>query len=108
MVVIVTLWTRLRRGPAHPRWSTSAELVLRVTRRLIATFHDDLSLVKRLTRFGRLSPWMSERVDVETGTLAGMPVEELLFAIAFGAYWSSIYEHFTWKVLTASPARHAD
>ena len=76
MVVIVTLWTRLRRGPAHPRWSTAAELVLRVTQRLIAAFHDDLSLVKRLTRFGRLSPWMSERVDVEAGTLAGMPMEE--------------------------------
>lgn len=41
-------------------------------------------------------------------TIAGMPVEELLFAIAFGAYWSGIYEHFTWKVLTASPVRHAD
>ncbi len=25
-----------------------------------------------------------------------MPVEELLFAIAFGMYWSGVYEHFTW------------
>ncbi len=27
----------------------------------------------------------------------GMPIEELLFALAFGLYWSSVYEHFTWK-----------
>jgi len=26
-----------------------------------------------------------------------MPVEELLFAIGFGMYWSGVYEHFTWK-----------
>lgn len=26
-----------------------------------------------------------------------MPIEELLFAIFFGMYWSSIYEHFTWR-----------
>jgi Lycopene cyclase len=25
-----------------------------------------------------------------------MPVEELLFAITFGMYWSGVYEHFTW------------
>lgn len=25
--------------------------------------------------------------------IAGMPVEELMFALAFGAYWSGIYEH---------------
>lgn len=30
-------------------------------------------------------------------TVAGMPLEELLFAAAFGAYWSGIYDHFTWK-----------
>ncbi len=40
--------------------------------------------------------------------IAEMPVEELLFAIAFGAYWSGIYEHFTWKTLTVSPGRQAD
>lgn len=27
----------------------------------------------------------------------GMPLEELLFAATFGAYWSGVYEHFTWK-----------
>jgi len=30
-----------------------------------------------------------------------LPVEELLFAFAFGAYWSGVYEHFTWKRLAA-------
>ena len=29
-------------------------------------------------------------------TTAGMTIEELLFAAAFGAYWSSVYEHFSW------------
>jgi len=29
--------------------------------------------------------------------IAGMPIEELLFAIAFGMYWSGVYEHFTWR-----------
>lgn len=32
--------------------------------------------------------------------VAGMPIEELLFAGAFGAYWSSVYDHFTWKRLS--------
>jgi len=31
--------------------------------------------------------------------VAGIPVEELLFALSFGAYWSGVYEHFTWKRL---------
>lgn len=30
-------------------------------------------------------------------SVGGMPLEELLFAVAFGAYWSGMYEHFTWK-----------
>lgn len=28
--------------------------------------------------------------------IVGIPLEELLFGIAFGLYWSSVYEHFTW------------
>lgn len=32
-----------------------------------------------------------------------MPLEELLFAIFFGMYWSGIYEHFTW--MRAVPIR---
>lgn len=29
--------------------------------------------------------------------IAFMPLEELLFAITFGMYWSGAYEHFTWR-----------
>lgn len=29
--------------------------------------------------------------------LGFMPLEELLFASAFGTYWASVYEHFTWR-----------
>lgn len=29
--------------------------------------------------------------------IAGMPLEELLFAITFGSYWSGVYEHCTWE-----------
>lgn len=28
--------------------------------------------------------------------LTGIPLEEILFAFAFGAYWSGAYEHLTW------------
>jgi len=28
--------------------------------------------------------------------VAGVPVEELLFAASLGAMWSSVYEHFGW------------
>lgn len=28
--------------------------------------------------------------------VAGVPIEELLFAASLGAMWSSVYEHFTW------------
>lgn len=31
--------------------------------------------------------------------IAGMPIEEILFGAAFGAYSSSVYEHFTWRRL---------
>jgi hypothetical protein len=31
--------------------------------------------------------------------VAGFPIEELLFAAAFGAYWAGAYEHFTWRRL---------
>jgi len=37
--------------------------------------------------------------------VAGMPLEELLFAAAFGAYWSGIYDHFTWRRLMRAHAR---
>jgi len=32
-------------------------------------------------------------------TIGFMPIEELLFAIGFGTYWSGVYEHFTWRAL---------
>jgi len=45
-------------------------------------------------------PGYIERVwnlDALTGwTIVGLPVEELLFAVAFGAYWAGVYQHFTW------------
>lgn len=48
-----------------------------------------------------LSPGYVQRVwdlSALSGILiAGIPVEELLFAFAFGFYWSTVYEHFTWK-----------
>ncbi len=31
--------------------------------------------------------------------LAGLPIEEFLFAVAFGAYWSGAYEHIRWRRL---------
>ena len=27
----------------------------------------------------------------------GLPLEELLFGLSFGLFWTGIYEHFTWK-----------
>jgi len=38
--------------------------------------------------------------DLSGISLAFMPLEELLFAIAFGMYWSGVYEHFTWMRTT--------
>ena len=38
-------------------------------------------------------------------SLFGMPVEELIFAITFGAYWSGVYEHFTWKTVVGATVR---
>jgi hypothetical protein len=46
------------------------------------------------------APGFIERVwnlDALSGwTVLGFPVEELLYAAAFGAYWAGVYEHFTW------------
>ncbi|HEB63745.1 MAG TPA: hypothetical protein ENJ07_04635 [Gammaproteobacteria bacterium] len=42
-------------------------------------------------------------MDALTGiTVWFMPIEELLFAIGFGMYWSGVYEHFTWKKLRSA------
>ena len=38
------------------------------------------------------------RLDALSGlVLAGIPLEALAFALAFGMYWSGAYEHFTWR-----------
>ncbi len=40
-------------------------------------------------------------LDALSGIRLGpFPIEELLFAAGFGGYWSSVYEHFTWKAST--------
>lgn len=39
-------------------------------------------------------------------TLLRMPLEELLFAITFGMYWSGVYEHFTWSRPVVIRNRH--
>jgi hypothetical protein len=31
------------------------------------------------------------------GLIYGIPLEELLFGFSFGAYWTGVYEHFTWS-----------
>ena len=31
------------------------------------------------------------------GVIGGIPVEELLFGAAFGLYWTSVFEHLTWR-----------
>lgn len=41
--------------------------------------------------------WQLNRIS---GVLiAGVPLEELMFAFSFGFLWSSVYEHFTWRKL---------
>jgi len=48
-----------------------------------------------------LSPGYIERVwnlpDLTGIKPFGMPIEELLFALCFGMYWSGVYEHLTWR-----------
>ena len=35
----------------------------------------------------------------------GVPLEEILFGFAFGAYWAGIYEHLTWRRVIAPAAK---
>ena len=55
------------------------------------------------------TPGYIERVwnlaDLSGLRVAGIPVEELLFAFAFGAYWSGVYEHLAWR-RDLGPALH--
>lgn len=39
--------------------------------------------------------------------VVGFPVEELLFAVAFGMYWAGVYEHVTWHGSARSRHAHA-
>ena len=32
--------------------------------------------------------------ETQFAWLIGVPLEELLFALSFGFYWASVYEHF--------------
>ncbi len=56
------------------------------------------------------APGYIERVwnlDALSGVrVLGIPLEELLFAAAFGAYWSGVYEHATWKRLFQQRLTH--
>ena len=36
-------------------------------------------------------------------SVAGLPIEELLFAAAFGAYWAGVYEHYSWRMPVRAP-----
>lgn len=39
--------------------------------------------------------------------LGGLPLEELLFAAGFGAYWAGVYEHINWRRATGMAGRSA-
>jgi hypothetical protein len=47
------------------------------------------------------APGYIERVwnlpDLTGIVVFGIPIEELLFGLAFGMYWTSVYEHLTWR-----------
>lgn len=47
------------------------------------------------------SPGYIERIwnlrELSGIVILGMPLEELLFAASFGLFWSSVYEHITWR-----------
>jgi len=43
--------------------------------------------IERVWNHAELSGWH----------LGFLPIEELFFAIAFGMFWSGVYEHFTWR-----------
>ncbi len=39
--------------------------------------------------------------------IAGIPLEELVFGLAFGMYWTGAYEHFTWSKSVGPGSRTA-
>lgn len=45
-------------------------------------------------------------LDALSGVLIfGIPLEELLFALAFGAFWSGVYEHLSWRRASANQSK---
>lgn len=42
--------------------------------------------------------------DLSGVRVAGVPLEELMFAFTFGLYWSSVYEHVMWRREHALPS----
>lgn len=72
---------------------------------LFLTFYGILLLALEATAPGYIGrTW---NIPALSGLLiAGLPVEELLFAAAFGGYWSAVYEHLAWStsVMVNSPA----
>ena len=66
---------------------------------LFAAFYSVFLLGVELTAPGYIARvW---NLDALSGVrIVGVPLEELLFAAAFGAYWSAVYEHFTWQSLS--------
>ena len=72
---------------------------------LFLTFYSVLLLALEATAPGYIGrTW---NIPALSGLLiAGLPVEELLFAAAFGGYWSAVYEHLAWSTsaMLTSPA----
>ncbi len=66
---------------------------------LFVAFYSVFLLGVELTASGYVTRvW---NLDALSGVrIVGMPLEEFLFAAAFGAYWSGVYEHFTWRSLS--------
>lgn len=44
--------------------------------------------------------------DISGVLLFGIPLEELLFALTFGLYWSGVYEHLMWQKIPETQAHH--
>lgn len=57
------------------------------------------------------APGYIERVwnlaDLSGIMVGGFPLEELLFAVGFGAYWAGVYEHANWRRATGMAGRGA-
>ena len=43
--------------------------------------------------------------DLSGVLVGGVPLEELAFGFTFGTYWSSVYEHLTWRAVAVPTSR---